>query len=190
MAEKQPERSKLGQTVALTGVVFAISLAVLSMTVLALNLLPQIFPTLVPSTGTFTTPLITMTEAKSTPNLSRSRVEAIIEAARIAWVTGNADAFANLFTEAGEFVIPGQTYRGRAAIRSVIAEFSETHTHVQIDIQRVMIDGNQAVVEWHWQDTDATGKRTVAEDAIVIDFVETQISRWREYIDEATPRIA
>ncbi len=188
MTEEQPKRGKLGQTVALTGVVVAISLAVLSMTLLALSILPQIFPTLVSSTATFTTPLVSMTEAKPTQNSPRSEIEAVIEAARNAWVSGDADAFANLFTEDGEFVVPGQTYRGKAAIRSVIAEFSETHTNVQIQIQRMIIDGNQAVVEWRWQDTDAAGKQTVAEDAIVVDFVGTQISRWREYIDEATPR--
>jgi uncharacterized protein (TIGR02246 family) len=192
MAEEQPDRdtrSKLGRTIALTGVVFVISLAVLSMTLLALSLLPQIFPTLVPSNGMFDTPLISMAEAKpASQNMSRSEIESAIGTARNAWVTGDADAFANLFTENGEFVIPGQTYRGTEAIRSIIAEFSETHTNVQIDIQRIIIDDNQAVVEWHWQDTDETGKQTIAEDAIVIDFEGTQISRWREYIDEATPR--
>lgn len=184
MAE-QPDRGKIGRTVALTGVVFAISLAVLSMTLLALNLLPQIFPTLVPSTGTFTTaPMVSMTETKADQPTS---FQSVIEAARDAWVTGNADAFAALFTEDGEFVVPGQIYRGSAAIRSVITEFSETHTNVQINIQRTIVSDNQAVVEWRWQDRDATGKQTIAEDAIVVDFVGTQISRWREYIDEATP---
>lgn len=187
MAEEHPNRG-LGRTVALTGVGFAISLAVLSMTLLALNVLPQIFPTLVPSTGTLTTPLMSMADAKTTSNLSRSSIESIIQTAGSAWVLGDADAFINLFTEDGEFIVPGQIYQGKEAIRSVMAEFSETHTNVQIDIQRIIIDGNQAVVEWHWQDTDAAGKQTIAEDAIVVDFAGTQISRWREYIDEATPQ--
>lgn len=192
MAEEQPDRG-LGRTVALTGVVFAISLAVLSMTLLALGVLPQIFPTLAPSTGTLTTPLIrliSMTDAKTTQNLSQSDIESIIEAARNAWVAGDADAFADLFTDEGEFVVPGQLYRGKEAIRSVIAEFSKTHTNVQVDIQRIIIDDNQAVVEWRWQDTDAEGKQSTAEDAIVVDFSGTQISHWREYIDAATPQNA
>jgi uncharacterized protein (TIGR02246 family) len=185
MAEEHPNRG-LGRTVALTGVGFAISLAVLSMTLLALGVLPQIFPTLAPSTGT--TPLMSMADAKTTSNLSRSSIESIIQTAGNAWVSGDADAFTNLFAEDGEFIVPGQIYQGKEAIRSVMAEFSETHTNVQIDIQRIIIDSNQAVVEWHWQDTDAAGKQTIAEDAIVVDFAGTQISRWREYIDEATPQ--
>lgn len=188
MAEDQPNRG-LGRTVALTGVVFAISLAVLSMTLLALGVLPQIFPTLAPSTGTFTSPLIRMADAKTIQqNPSRLEIESAIETARNAWISGDADAFADLFTQNGEFIVPGQIYRGKAAIRDVIAGFSKTHSNVQIGIQRIIIEANQAVVEWRWQDTDAVGKQTIAEDAIVVDFVGTQISRWREYIDEATPR--
>lgn len=38
----------VGRIIALTGVVFAIGIALLSMTLLALNLLPEIFPTLAP----------------------------------------------------------------------------------------------------------------------------------------------
>lgn len=185
MAGEQPNR-RLGRTVALTGVVFAISLAVLSMTLLALGLLPQIFPTLAPSTGTFISPLTSMADAKPTQNLSRSEIASVIETARNAWVSGDADAFTNLFAEDGEFIVPGQIFRGREAIRAVMAEFSQTRTNVQIDIQRTIIDGDQAVVEWRWQDTDAAGQQTIAEDAIVVDFAGTQISRWREYIDEET----
>lgn len=108
----------------------------------------------------------------------------MIETARTAWLTGNADQFAALFSQDGELIIPGQVYSGTAAIRSVMAEFAQTHSVVQIQIQRIMIDGNQAVVEWHWEDTETqTGKRTVADDAIVVDFTASQISRWREYID-------
>lgn len=200
MAEKQSEqtkleqskleqtklwRTRLGRTVALTGVAVAIGLAVLSMTLLALNLLPQIFPTLT-STGSLTSvALVGMTAIKTEQN----SLQAVIEAARDAWMSGNASAFAELFTETGEFVIPGQVYRGTAAIQAVVAEFANTHTDVQIDIQRIIVYDDRAIVEWHWQDMEIqTGKQTVAEDAIVVDFAGTQISRWREYIDEVTPR--
>lgn len=39
----------LGRTIALTGVVFAISLAVVSMTLLAILLIPQVFTVIFPS---------------------------------------------------------------------------------------------------------------------------------------------
>lgn len=49
MTDKQPDRFQLGRTIALAGVVFAISLAIISMTLLGFGLLPEILPTLFPS---------------------------------------------------------------------------------------------------------------------------------------------
>jgi hypothetical protein len=46
--EDQP-KPRLGRTIAIAGVVFAISLAVISMALLAVMLLPQIFPSLLPA---------------------------------------------------------------------------------------------------------------------------------------------
>lgn len=46
MNEKQPDRFQIGRTIALSGVVFVISFAVLIMMLLAVMLMPQIFPTL------------------------------------------------------------------------------------------------------------------------------------------------
>ncbi|MBF2000699.1 MAG: nuclear transport factor 2 family protein [Synechococcales cyanobacterium C42_A2020_086] len=111
-------------------------------------------------------------------------VQSIIATARDAWIEGNAEQFAELFTEDGEFVVPGQVWRGKSAIRDALADFARSGSEVDIAIQRIMVDGNQAVVEWHWRETNPqTGKQTTAEDAIVVDFRDGQISRWREYID-------
>jgi len=39
-------------------------------------------------------------------------------------------------------------------------------------------------VEWIWKDVEKnTGSQSQAEDAIIVDFREGQINRWREYID-------
>ncbi len=103
-------------------------------------------------------------------------------------MTGNADAFAALFAPDGEFVVPGKVHRGQAAICEVTANFAARYSNVSIDIQRIIIDGDQAVVEWHWADTkNATGVRSTADDAIVVDFKDGRIVRWREYIDTKSP---
>jgi uncharacterized protein (TIGR02246 family) len=116
----------------------------------------------------------------------QATIHSTIEKARTAWMTGDADAFVALFTQDGEFVIPGHVYRGVDEIRTVMADFVETHSNVEIIIYRIIIDGNQAVVEWHWEDTTTeTGKRMIADDAIVVDFEGELIRRWREYIDAA-----
>jgi ketosteroid isomerase-like protein len=55
---------------------------------------------------------------------------------------------------------------------------------VTIAIQRILVDGNQAAVEWHYEDTEkATGKRSYSDDAIVIEFQNGRTSYWREYFD-------
>ncbi|MGH2413850.1 MAG: nuclear transport factor 2 family protein, partial [Microcystaceae cyanobacterium] len=75
------------------------------------------------------------------------------------------------------------------SIRQVLTDFVATHSDIKIDIQRIIIEGNQAVVEWNWEEIEsATGRRTRANDAIVVDFQGNQIRRWREYIDTETPK--
>lgn len=120
--------------------------------------------------------------------MSVAAIKALIEQARELWTSGNADGFAALFTPDGEFIVPGKRWTGPGAIRKVAADYAAAYSNVKIDIHRILVDGNQAVVEWSWQDTEnATGRRSQADDAIVVDFQDGQISRWREYIDTQTP---
>lgn len=111
-------------------------------------------------------------------------IRSCIQQAADAWMTGDANAFAELFIPNGEFIVPGDRWIGQAAIRQVAADFAAAYSDVKIEIQHIVIEGNSAVVEWHWQETEtATGKCGVADDAIAIDFQNGRISRWREYID-------
>ena len=116
--------------------------------------------------------------------MQRDEIRSIIEQSAQAWTTGNADSFAALFAPDGEFVVPGKVHRGREAIRDVTASFAARYSNVNIEIRRIIVDGDQAVVEWYWEDTkNETGARSRADDAIVVDFIDGQIVRWREYID-------
>lgn len=116
-------------------------------------------------------------------------IRAIVQKARQAWMMGDAEALAALFTSSGKLIVPGQTYQGVAAIRAAASDFFSTHSDVKIEIRQIIVEGSQAMLEWHWEDTEiATGKQTQADDAIAIDFQSGQISRWREYIDTANPK--
>ncbi|WP_198288434.1 nuclear transport factor 2 family protein [Chamaesiphon minutus] len=123
------------------------------------------------------------------PNASQNSVplpdiRATIELAKNAWIARDADALAQLFTEDGTLIVPGQKWQGQAKIRSQIAKFARDYTDVRITINQMIIDGDRAAVEWHYEDTEkATGKRNQSDDAIVVEVKNGRISYWREYFD-------
>ena len=119
-------------------------------------------------------------------NCLPATMSALVQRARTAWIKGDAQAFASLFTSKGEFVVPGNRWVGTAAIRQVAADFAASTPQVTIAIHRLLVEGNQAAVEWHWEETDATGQRHRADDVIMVTCVNGKISRWREYIDTQT----
>jgi len=118
----------------------------------------------------------------------KSKIYTIIQQARDSWVNRDANAFACLFTSNGEFLVPGNHWVGQDAIRQVAADFAASSSNVTIEIRRIIVEGNQAAVEWHWEDTNSSGYHNQADDVIVIDFINGKISRWREYIDTQTPK--
>jgi uncharacterized protein (TIGR02246 family) len=132
--------------------------------------------------------LISYMDLAESKNISSPQeIRAIVEQAQNAWVARDADALAQLFTPDGELIVPGQRWQGQAKIREEVAKFSRLYTDVQITIHRTIVDGNQAVVEWHYEDTEtATGKRSQADDAIVIEVNNGRISYWREYFDTSS----
>ena len=122
--------------------------------------------------------------------MTPSDIRTLIERARQYWIDGNGAAFAELFTPNGEFLVPGKRWQGHAAIREVTDNFASKNSDVHIDIRRIIVDGDQAVVEWFWKCTaDASGAYDIADDAIVVDFKDGLITRWREYIDAKTPAV-
>lgn len=111
-------------------------------------------------------------------------VQALVETARQAWLTANANSFASLFADQGEFIAPGKRWVGRDQISQAVEEYAAAYDEVSINIRRIIQEGNQIVIEWDWQDREkATGKRNQAEDAIVVDLEQGRVRRWREYID-------
>jgi uncharacterized protein (TIGR02246 family) len=122
--------------------------------------------------------------APSQNSLPSPDIRATIELAKNAWIARDADALAQLFTEDGTLIVPGQKWQGQAQIRSEIAKFARDYTDISITINQIIIDGDRAAVEWHYEDTEkATGNRNQSDDAIVIEVKNGRISYWREYFD-------
>lgn len=125
--------------------------------------------------------------------LQANEMRSLIEQARDAWVSGNGAAFAQLFIEDGELIVPGQRWQGRAAIQRESDRFNQDFS-VTIEIQSIVVEGNHAAVAWNWCETpkkgllESSGPVRQAQDAIWVDFEAGGIRRWREYIDNETPQ--
>ncbi|WP_193193432.1 nuclear transport factor 2 family protein [Nostoc sp. MG11] len=120
--------------------------------------------------------------------MNQEDILTLINKSKEAWVAQDADALAQMFTPDGEIIVPGKKWQGRAEIRAEITHFAQQYSDVKIDIQRIIVENNQAAVEWYYQDIHkATGRRNKADDVIVVDFKDGLISRWREYFDTETP---
>jgi uncharacterized protein (TIGR02246 family) len=149
---------------------------------LALNLLRWLLASI------FLVSLMSGMDASASHNRSQQDIRSLIEQAKTAWVARDADALAQLFLPDGELIVPGQRWQGQARIREGISNFSQHYMDVSITIQRIILDGNQAAVEWHYEDTEkATGQRNRVDDVIVIEIKDGRISYWREYFDTKTP---
>ncbi|MGL5877496.1 MAG: nuclear transport factor 2 family protein [Xenococcaceae cyanobacterium] len=119
--------------------------------------------------------------------MTKEQIKAAIAQAAKAWIKGDAEGFASLFLPDGEFIVPGDRWVGREQIHQAVLDYTSAYSEVKIDIRRIVVDGNCAFVEWHWEDKEnATGKVSKADDAIAVDFQDGLISRWREYIDSTT----
>ena len=117
--------------------------------------------------------LVTLEQARGT-----------IHRAKAAWLEGDAQAFANLFTATGKFIVPGQSWQGHTAILDAFNKFTASYQVNAIEIHNLVLQNNHAFVEWFWEEKELdSGKISRAEDAIAIDFQGTLIHRWREYID-------
>ncbi len=118
-------------------------------------------------------------------NISSSQdIRSLIILAKDAWVAGDAEALAHLFTVDAQLIVPSQRWQGQAKIREEVAKFVRLYTDIKITIHRIIIEGNLAAVEWHYEDIErATGKHSQADDAIVIEVQNGRISYWREYFD-------
>ncbi|HEY9764407.1 MAG TPA: nuclear transport factor 2 family protein [Trichocoleus sp.] len=111
-------------------------------------------------------------------------VDEIILAAQNAWLSGDADRFAGLFDQIGQFVVPGNEWVGQGNIRDAFQEYIDAYEVINIEVTQIIQEGDRAFVEWRWSDRErGTSNVSQAEDAVVIETQAGRIIRWREYTD-------
>ncbi|NER32690.1 MAG: nuclear transport factor 2 family protein [Oscillatoria sp. SIO1A7] len=136
--------------------------------------------------------------------MNPEEIRAIIRRAADACSARDAESFAGLFAETGEIILSGETrplqekqekqensasgtmrenrLAGKAAIQKATVNYLAVLAEVKIEIRRIVVEGEQAAVEWRWCDRSlATGRDRCADNAIFIEFNSGLIARWREY---------
>lgn len=116
--------------------------------------------------------------------MERDQANELVRRMAQAWMRADIPAIVELFTTDGVFASPGGAARGQEAIAAVAEAFFRQVVAVQVDVQRVLVDGNRGVVEWTWRETarGATEDRSM-EDAIVFEVRDGKLCFWREYFD-------
>lgn len=114
--------------------------------------------------------------------MSPLEIRSIIKLATDSCMNQNAKTFASLFRNDAEMILPGHRLTGKANIQEATTTYLQSYDEIKINIQRILVEGDRAVVEWIWQ-SYKKGKSDYAENAIIIDFKAGLIQRWREYTD-------
>lgn len=109
-------------------------------------------------------------------------MRACIQAAVCACTAKDSRALASLFLPKGEMILQNKGWVGRSAIERVSAQYLASCEAIAIEVHRILVEGNCAVVEWTWQNTNSGNRQpNITDNVIIIDFQENAIARWREY---------
>lgn len=118
--------------------------------------------------------------------MSRDEAAALVERQARAWEAKDLDSITADFAPDGVLVSPGGAWRGPKEIRKAAEAFFQSATAVEVEVTRVLLDGDAGAVEWTWTEHRPDGRRATAEDAIVFELdADGRISYWREYFDPA-----
>ena len=112
------------------------------------------------------------------------RVRSLIQGQARAWSSEDPDAIAGAFTDPCVFRAPDLLAATPDAVRIAAVEYFREFLDTVVVVQRVIVQGDSACVEWDWTHTErATGLRSTSQDAVVVELQGEKIAYWREYID-------
>jgi uncharacterized protein (TIGR02246 family) len=109
-----------------------------------------------------------------------------------AWRDENLDAILADYADDIVHVSPYGRRVGAAAMRAVDARYLAEYTGFEVQLNRLIVEGDEGALEWTWTETRrADGLRRSADDAIVFVLRGGKIAYWREYfVPSALPQIA
>jgi uncharacterized protein (TIGR02246 family) len=103
-----------------------------------------------------------------------------------AWQDEDLDAIMADYADDIVHVSPYGTGAGVAAMRAANTRYLAEYTGFEVQIHRLVVEGDQGALEWTWTETRRSdGLRRSADDAIVFVLRDGKIAYWREYFDPA-----
>ena len=117
--------------------------------------------------------------------ISQKSMQALVARQAEAWETQDVATLISDFAPDAVFKAASFTFTGVEAIKKAAEDYFRDFTDTQVEIKRVIIEGNMGAVEWDWRDRNQkTGKPSAAEDAIIFELRDDgKIVYWREYIE-------
>ncbi|ERT04078.1 hypothetical protein M595_5983 [Lyngbya aestuarii BL J] len=116
---------------------------------------------------------------------SSSPIQQLVNRQAEAWLTGDVDQIIADFAEDSLFIVSSSRLQGKQQIKQAAQDFFVSNSVVNIEINRIIENGDQGAVEWSWSEINReTGEPSYAEDAIIFTLENDKIKYWREYIDQ------
>ena len=120
--------------------------------------------------------------------MTRDEVHAILLRQMRAWRDGDPEAILAGYAPDAVLRAPGVRLDGRGELREGIARYLAEYVDIDIELTRLVVEGERGALEWTWSETRrADGRRRRVDDAIVFVLRDGLIVSWREYVDAAGP---
>lgn len=116
--------------------------------------------------------------------MTKSEVHSLLPRRARAWREEDLDAIMADYAPDVVHVSPYGHRVGAAAMREANARYLAEYTGFDVQLKRLIVDGDEGALEWTWTETRrADGLRRSTDDAIVFVLRDGKISYWREYFD-------
>ena len=116
--------------------------------------------------------------------MTRDEARAFLLRRANAWARKDLDAIMADYAPDIVYVAPTIRFDGTAGMRENAARYLEEFSDIDVELTRLIVDGDQGALEWTWSETRvADGQRRSVQDAIIFELRDGKIVYWREYFD-------
>jgi uncharacterized protein (TIGR02246 family) len=114
--------------------------------------------------------------------MTKSEVHQLLMRRARAWRDEDLDAIMTDYAPDVVHVSPYGRRGGAAAMREANVRYLAEYTAFDVQLSRLVVDGDEGALEWTWSETRrADGRRRSVDDAIVFVLRDGKIAYWREY---------